>query len=76
MTSRPCRIEWSDGIYGLATITDYDTACDLILAVYPHAVIESDNGDVDEILAWRDAQTAGLPDSAVAVIVFIQEDPC
>jgi hypothetical protein len=67
--SRPCRIEWSK--WGLVSgLTDQANARELIYNAYPHAVIESDNGEVDQVLAWRDAQTAGLEGSAVAVIRF------
>jgi hypothetical protein len=65
---RSCRIEWSDGrVFSCAS---YEDAKEWILHEHPHAVIESDNGDVDQVLAWRDARTAGMPDSAVAVIRF------
>jgi hypothetical protein len=66
--SRPCCIEWSDG--RITFEPDYESAREHILAYHRHAVIESDNGDVDEILCWRDARTAGLDDSAIAVIRF------
>jgi hypothetical protein len=66
--SRPCCIEWSDG--RVEFCADSEQARDIILWQHSHAVIESDNGDVDEILCWRNAQTAGLDDSAIAVIRF------
>jgi hypothetical protein len=67
--SRPCRIEWS---YGRRETycADYEQACEIIQAAHRHCVIESDNGELDEILCWKNSRMAGLHNSTIAVIRF------